>query len=299
MNKRVKIILAIACVFGAMLSTSIAFYLSIINNRDALGEWLAPVHINMELNKEYAYNLSILSEPMGNKYYYFSPTTKTDTDMRNIVMHTELRSTGFHHRIFLRMPESTAEEAINSMDNISVFIGNKLYYFSRDDIQKFSGKTKDGYILFQIPGLHYTKSLVIKDWINYYGDFNIALKIFCGFLFFPYRFIPTYLFLAGLLLLYRKQLKALYRRIRQRPEFWAVVLVAVITVFGFALRINGYVRHSGWTDEMYSAVRTGNPNLPLIATFSDPGNPPFYPMLLRCWFKLFGWSEEAGTMLSV
>jgi hypothetical protein len=123
--------------------------------------------------------------------------------------------------------------------------------------------------------------------------------VFFGFLFFPGRFIPSYLFLAGLMFLYRKQLVTLWGKIRQRPVPWAGICLVIITIAGFALRINGYTRHSGWTDEIYSAVRTGNPHLPFLATFTDPGNPPFYPMALRFWFILFGWSEETGTMFSV
>jgi uncharacterized membrane protein len=73
----------------------------------------------------------------------------------------------------------------------------------------------------------------------------------------------------------------------------------VIIGFGFCLRVNGYVRHSGWTDEIYSATITGNPELPFIAAFADPGNPPFYFLLLKVWFFIFGWSERAGPLLSV
>jgi hypothetical protein len=283
-----------------VLSAGVTSYLLIDNDTTrslAFGEWLAPLNINIELNKEHAYTLSVLSEPMG-RCYYFSPTTQTGMAMENIVMHTELRNTGFHRRIFLRMRETVAEEVINAIDNISVFVGNKFYYFSKEDMQKSNKKTKDGYALFRISGPHYEKSLVIKDWINYYGDFNIGLKIFCGFLFYPGRFIPSYLFLAGLLFLYRKQIVSLYRKSRQKRKVQAVVLV-IISVFAFALRINGYVRHSGWADEIYSAAWASNPNFPFLATFSDHGNPPFYFILLRYWFKLFGWSEEAGTMLSV
>jgi 4-amino-4-deoxy-L-arabinose transferase-like glycosyltransferase len=39
--------------------------------------------------------------------------------------------------------------------------------------------------------------------------------------------------------------------------------------------------------------------MPLISAFGDTGNPPFYFILLRYWFKLFGWTEPSGTVLSV
>jgi len=190
-------------------------------------------------------------------------------------------------------------ETLGSIDSISIFVGNKLFYFTKDDVAQFDRKTLDGHALFRFPGVHYTESLATKEWVNYYGDFNIALKVFCGFLFYPGKFIPAYLFLAGLLLLYRKKLGLFYAKIREKPAPFTAVLLCVIIALGFALRVNGYVRYSGWSDEIYSAVRTGNPHLPLLATFTDSGNPPFYPLVLRLFFKLFGWSEETGTMLSV
>ncbi|MCL2139062.1 MAG: glycosyltransferase family 39 protein, partial [Treponema sp.] len=67
----------------------------------------------------------------------------------------------------------------------------------------------------------------------------------------------------------------------------------------FVMRFNGYIRHSAWSDELYSAIRAASPAQPFINTFNDAGNPPFYFILLRIWFMIFGWTEGAGTMLSV
>ncbi|MDR2481570.1 MAG: glycosyltransferase family 39 protein [Spirochaetaceae bacterium] len=72
-----------------------------------------------------------------------------------------------------------------------------------------------------------------------------------------------------------------------------------MTLAGFTLRLNGFVRHSAWTDELESAVYYSSPNNPVSSVLDDTGNPPFYYFLLRCWFSVLGWSEETGTLLSV
>jgi hypothetical protein len=287
-------------VFGALLSAAVVAFIQINADidRTVFGEWLAPVEVNIEIDKHHIHNLAILSEP-NNQYYYLNPTTQNDDEhMRNVVIHTRLRSTGFHRRLYLRILEENAGQALNAIDNISIFIGNRLFYFTKDEVRRFTAKKENGYALFRIPNLHYTNSLAVKDWANYYGDFNIALKLFCGFLFYPGRFLLSYIFLFGAAFLYRKKLRTIYQKLMHKKRTGTVFFILII-VFGFCLRFNGYVRHSGWSDEIYSATITGNPTLPFLATFTDSGNPPFYNIVLRYWFKLFGWSEEAGTMLSV
>jgi hypothetical protein len=187
-----------------------------------------------------------------------------------------------------------------AIDNVNVFIGNKLFYFSASVIKNWKGSTKAGYAFFPVPGLCYTPSLLIKNWTNYYGEFNLALMGVCNFLFYPARYAPVYFFIICLLYLYRKRLGDIYRSFHKKDRKWkCAILLLLVVLFGFILRINGYTRHSGWSDELYSATRAGNPNLPFMQTFSDPGNPPFYFILLRAWFMLCGWSEESGTLLSV
>jgi hypothetical protein len=300
MNRILKTIITITCVIGAVLSAGVTAFILIDSDltRTVFGEWLAAINVNIEIDKKYAHNLSIISEPMG-QYYFLSPTTVVDDpDMPNIVMHAQLRASGFHRRIFLRFPEAKFPQTLEAIDNISVFIGNKFVYLAKDEIRQFDKKTEDGYVLINIPGLYYTKSIVIKDWINYYGEFNIALKVFCNFFFYPARFIITYMFLFALLFLYWENIRQVYSAFRKKSWVPAFLLVLIV-LFGFCLRINGYLRHSGWSDELYSATITGNPGLPFTAAFIDPGNPPFYFLLLKFWFFIFGWSEQAGTMLSV
>ncbi|GHT68592.1 hypothetical protein FACS1894110_16500 [Spirochaetia bacterium] len=298
MNKKTRAILSVICATAFLTSAALSAFIAIVADpaRLMFGEWLAPVNINIEIDKNFIENISVLSEPILNANYYFSPTS-APTGGR-VVIHTEIRSSNFHRRLFLRLPKESAESTLKAIENISVFIGNKVYYFTKDKVVQFEKSEKGDYTLFRLPQMYYTKSFLIKDWVNYYGEFNIALKLLCAFFFSPGRFLVPWLFLCVIFFLYRKELFEKYNELRGK-KYTAAVLLAVITVFAFLLRINGYIRHSAWTDELYSAALAGNPNAPFLSVFMDDGNPPAYFLLLKYWFKLSGWNEASGTLLSV
>jgi 4-amino-4-deoxy-L-arabinose transferase-like glycosyltransferase len=295
MNKLLRIAFAGACILGA----GISFLHILYGYKYVIGEGWAPIHVNIEIDKDYARKVSVFL-PRQKELYWLTPTTACGPDTQNIVMYVQITTHGFYRGISLRLPEEDSGQTISAIDSISIFIGNKLFYFPSAVIKDWKGLPEAGYVFFPVPGLRYTASLLVKDWTNYYGEFNLALTGICDFLFRPARYAPVYFFIVCLLFLYRKRLYDVYRALSKRNKKGNyAVLLALVVLFGFLLRINGYTRHSGWSDEIYSATRAGNPNLPLIHTFSDPGNPPFYFILLRAWFMLFGWSEESGTLLSV
>jgi uncharacterized membrane protein len=178
-------------------------------------------------------------------------------------------------------------------------VGNKLFYFTQSEVQQFRQENKNGYTLLYIPNIFYEKSLVFKNWCNYYGDINFGIKALSAFFLYPPRYSATWILLVLLLVLYKNKLSKFGAFLVRHKKGAGLVLFGAILFIAFVLRWNGYVRHSGWTDEIHSATVTGNPTLPFLAIFNDNGNPPFYFMLLRWWFMLFGWTEEAGTMLSV
>ncbi|GMO52672.1 MAG: hypothetical protein Ta2G_10690 [Termitinemataceae bacterium] len=295
MNKILKITLTFACILGAAIS----FFHIFEGYKYVIGEAWSPIHVNIEIKKIYAHNVSILLT-QNEEFYWPSPTADYGTDTENVVMYVTFPIQRFFRGFSVRVPELYAAETMGAIDNISVFIGNKLFYFPQSVIDDWQNETEEGYALFNVPGLQYMPSALVKRWTNYYGDFNLALMGICNFLLYPARYAPTYFFLLCLFFIYRKRVQTIYGIVCNKPARWkAGGLLIVLVSFAFVLRFNGYVRHSGWSDEMYSATRAGNPHFPFMATFSDPGNPPFYFILLRYWFKLFGWTEEAGTMLSV
>jgi hypothetical protein len=302
MNRIARAVLAFVCLAGFLLSAGITAYLNLKADRNAFGEWLAPVYFNMEIDRDFADRVAVYS-PAGAYSLYNLHTRQTGRapEFQRIELSTELKQTTFHRKIYLRVPLDVSAELINAIDNISVFIGNKLCYYPAEAIRRFAVHEEDGYALFHIPDLFYTRSLFVRDWANYYGDLNLVLLLMLNFVLKPFRFAVSWLFLIGFLFLCRKHIQAAWARMEARvgsPAVFAFALGLVVAL-GFTLRINGYVRFSGWSDEIYSAVRAGNPAFSPEAVFSDAGNPPFYFLLLRYWFNCFGWSEESGTMLSV
>ncbi|MCL2129083.1 MAG: glycosyltransferase family 39 protein [Treponema sp.] len=305
MIRLAKIILTTACIAGVLLGAALTAYINIRENKNVFGEWLAPIRINIEINYNYSGEVSIYSpvsfrndNPMFTRSETIVPAN-FNYDDKNIQLFAELNPGTFHTNLYLRFPWNTRSEIIDAIDNVSIFIGNKLCYYSNADIRNFTMTYENDNCLLLIPDLYYSRSLFVKNWVNYYGDFNFAVRAIMNFILYPFKFAVSYLFLIALALLYRDKISAVYGSISKSPGLWTGIALMLIIALGFILRINGYVRHSGWSDEIYSAVKAGNPNFPFIATFMDPGNPPLYFILLRYWFKIFGWTEEAGTMLSV
>ncbi|MDO5438371.1 MAG: glycosyltransferase family 39 protein, partial [bacterium] len=65
----------------------------------------------------------------------------------------------------------------------------------------------------------------------------------------------------------------------------------------FVLRIAFDSGLDFWTDELYTATVAGNPNLPFISVFSDPGNPPLFFIFARYWQMIFSHNETLLRLL--
>jgi hypothetical protein len=292
-----NIMLSVICFTAGIIS----FVFLTMRNRDILGEYYAKSSINVEIDRNYAKNIALAIETSPNPCsYWLSPTTMGDYQSQNIVMHVSVPLKRPYWKPALQIPDEQADEAVVHIDNIALFVGNKLFYFTHDDIQQFKKINKDGYMLYYLPDVFYTKSLVFKNWSNYYGDINLGIKALTAFFVYPAQYIFTWVFLILLVYLHKEWIYKRYTGlIKIRRNLMIHILFIAIVIGGLALRLNGFVRHSGWTDEIASAVRHGNPQDPITGVMSDPGNPPFYYLLLRFCFMVFGWSEETGTLLSV
>jgi hypothetical protein len=296
MKKVVIVVLSVTCFFAGIVS----FFYQTMRNRDIIGEYYAKSSINVEIDQRYAKNIALAVETSPAAYsYWMSPTTAGDAGTQNIITHINIPLKRPYWNPAIQLPQEYAENALETIDHIAMFVGNKVFYFSHEDVKGFVRKDIDGYSLFYLPGVFYEKSLVFRNWSNYYGDINFGIKALAAFLLYPARYAFSWFFLILLLILNKKSMSNFYLFILQNKKIAVRIIPGLIIFAAFVLRWDGYVRHSGWTDEIYSAVSAGNPNLPFINTFSDPGNPPFYFIVLRYWFKLFGWTESSGTMLSV
>jgi uncharacterized membrane protein len=292
-NKALKLLLIAVCVVGAALS----FLFFAEREKNAIGENYADCYFNIEIDKAYVSNVKIISGPPQDEIYVLSSTDDSQ-DLSKTVVYVKIPITGFLKECSLLIPENEVKATLAAIDNVSIFVGNKLFYFSHADIQKLPIKIKDGYAICLLPNVHYAWSILAKDVINSYGDINLAIISAAAFFIYPARFAVTWFFLLILLFLFRRSIANAYCTAKKHSTICAAILLCVIIFAGFLLRINGYVRHSGWLDEIYTA-NASSPIFPFLRTFSDPGNPPFYFIVLRLFFSLFGWSEETGRLFSV
>jgi 4-amino-4-deoxy-L-arabinose transferase-like glycosyltransferase len=297
-----KNLLTVLCILGAAAS----FLYHIRLDPDAFGEVKAPVHVNIEIDKEYANDIAVVAVQNAGDYVYGVQPTTAAADIRTVVVYTEIKHAGgvpFVHELYLRVPQAGAEQTLGAVDNACVFIGNKTFYFSYDEIAALRGEERDGFSLYRLSGLRYETSC-LGSWINWYGDFNLAVKAFFAFFLYPFKspfkFFITWGFLLGFFFLHKEQIAAVYHALKTKNSLLLeALLLALVVIAGFCLRFNGYVRGSSWRDELYSACVASNPNRPFLSAFEDPGNPPFYFIILRFWFIVFGWTEQSGRFLSV
>ena len=304
MKRWQRTILVICCLLG--MGISIVYHMG--TNLEILGEIRAPVHVNIEIDKAYMSFVSI-NASFNNGDKLFPLSTEVGKELRTVVLYSEIYnervSDIFIHNLSLHIPKEAAQEALNAIEAVSIFIGNKLFYFSHFDVVNLQGKEQGNSMLYELPGIEYRKSVMgsllgLPPFVDWYGDFNIVVKTALAFFFHPGSFIFSWVFFICLLVLCSSNIKELYAVMRKQKGFipeW--LLLGLIVLVAFILRLNSYERYSLWDDEIYSAILGSNPSLPFMDTFKDPANPPLYYILLRLWFTLFGWTEQSGRFFSV
>ena len=286
---KIKIPIAIFCIFCAVLS--FLFYIN--KNKLTLNGLLAPININIEIDKTYIRNLFIVVESHKEIISQLMPTASLNNNLKTTIIHTELLNV-YAHSISIRIPSDMNHDIISSIDNISVFIGNKLFYFHSSDIAEWNYTANTDSLDYSIPVGIYEKSLVTPC-INWYGDLNLFLLEIQALITQPYKFLLVYVFLFIFFLLFASEIQTIIKKYNKQTE---IILLFLLIAFAFLLRIDGMTRHSAWFDELMS-VDLSDPKFPIGKTFSDPGNPPFYYLLLRMWFTITGWTEMSGRLLSV
>jgi 4-amino-4-deoxy-L-arabinose transferase-like glycosyltransferase len=295
MKAKTNYFLAALLLCAAALSFLLSFVYSVYKNKTEIAGLIAPVIVNIETAKPYISNYGIIAEP-GKQSYDLAPTGPIQNELQNVVVYTEIQEK-FIQEIFVICYGK--EDAVGAIDNITIFIGNKTYYFPKSKIETWKQQETEDGILLRLPVEPYAKS-IIKPWINWYGDLNFALKGMTGFLINPLSFPATILFILMAAALLWTEIKTIFSSLRKKNDRrLEIIMLLALLVFAFLLRINGLTRHSSWIDELYSSTRAANPHLPLLNAFKDPGNPPLFFLLLRLWYEIFGWSEASGRLLSV
>jgi hypothetical protein len=281
----------------------VPFVYHLFKDPDIVGEIKAPVHVNIEIDKNFMDMVAVIATlNPGDTLHQLSPTADVSSIMQPVVLYSEIKTEAevpFVHALSLRIPRESAAEVLDAIDGISVFIGNKTFYYAHSQVIGLPGREQGGYLLYKLPGLEYKKSL-IGTWINWYGDFNLAVKMAMTFFVYPAKFFITWLFLVCLLIICRSEIVNIYGVFRKKHVLLLELLpLGLVVLAGFMLRFNGYIRYSSWFDELYAACTASNPGRPFLSTFGDPGNPPLYFILLRFWFMIFGWTEQSGRLFSV
>ena len=276
-----------------LFCVSLTFLFYIISDKTALNKLAAPININIEIDKTYVDSISLVTKP-NNQLKTLTPTNFIENSLKNTIIHTEIINE-YILGLSLQVLDEEANNIISSIDNISVFIGNKLSYFSSIDIGTWEYTSSNGERNYTIPVDVYKKSF-IKSWINWYGDLNFIIVNIVTLITQPYNFLLVYLFSFIFIFLFSSEINVFLKKYNKQSE---IIILLLLLIFGFLLRLNSFTIHSAWVDELNAACFSANPSLPFINVMSDPGNPPLFYIILRIWFSIFGWSETLGRLLSV
>ena len=272
-----------------------AFVYDAYINRFSVDGIFAPVVVNVEVAKPYMNNYCLMTGPDGS-FFYLSSAGGPENDLPNAVLFTEINGE-YIQKLFVKSFDK--QNVLAPVDNITVFIGNKTFYYPKSIIETWKPtETEDG-VLLQLPVEPYAAS-IIKPWINWYGDLNFVLKTALAFFANPFSLSAFLVCVLFCIVLTRQNLQTcIESAVQNHKKLLETSCLVLLLLFAFLLRIDGLTRHSSWVDELYSGTVAANPRLPWQNTFKDPGNPPLFYLLLRLWFTIFGWSEASGRMLSV
>jgi uncharacterized membrane protein len=288
-EQKLKVLFCVLC----LICSTLSFLIYIIRNKSTIDDLVAPINVNIEIDKTHADNLVLVTIP-NEIIRQLTPTTSMESSLDNIIIHNGIYNE-YIQDIFLRIPIDQVNTVIPSINNVSVFIGNKLFYFYAHDITGWEYTQNNIYADYKIPVGIYKKA-PIKPYINWYGNLNYALKEITALITMPHKFIFVYVFILLFLLMFYTEIIQCCKKYSKQME---IILLILLLIFGFLLRISNITKHSAWVDELYSAGIFSNPNLQFSNIFIDGGNPPFYYLILRIWFMIFGWSETTGRLLSV
>ena len=272
----------------------LSFIYHAYSNLSAVDGLIAPVIVNIEVAKTHMNNYGVIAEP-DSRVLYLAPTGGTENDLQNAVVFTEI-SGELVQKLFVKSFDK--QNVTEPLDSITVFTGNKTFYYPKKIIETWSQtETEDGALL-RLPVEPYAKS-IIKPWINWYGDLNWALKTVLAFLVNPLSFYAVLLCVFFCVILAGRGLQTgVQAAVKNYNTLFETGCLFLLLLFAFLLRFDGLTRHSSWADELYSSTIAANPRLPWFNSFKDPGNPPLFFLLLRLWHEIFGWSEFSGRMLS-
>ncbi len=156
--------------------------------------------------------------------------------------------------------------------NFDIHIGNKNYYYTKDDIKKFQKHVMT--IELDNGKKQKYNVLTLPEVTNYTGIFPHLFTLFLSLFYNWQYFIVPYLwiFIAGLFYIFKKdkfKLKTDFKFIEKYPY----IILTLIILSGIYLRLCAITYYPLWMDEVYTkAVALFD----FKSCFCDPGNPPLF-----------------------
>ena len=179
------------------------------------------------------------------------------------------------------------KKALESVKNIVITVGHRMFYYTNGDILKFKKDNKGNYI-FPAEIRYYDGSSYITDKGPLKHFTTYFLSVFYNSKFY---IVPiVLLFLSVFTYINNKDKINLGFNLFKNYAIWWIVFLGLL----FRLSDNGF---SFWSDELYTLTSAGYPYDSFAATFSDPGNPPLFFIFARFWTALFGMEESTCRLL--
>lgn len=173
---------------------------------------------------------------------------------------------------FNNVLNQTINEKVNSVDilinenyknkikSIVIFNDTKMYYFK--DFSNFNKSKEQNYIKYKI-----NDEIIISQTTKFSSFINSIKNI-------DKNFYPAFVLLF---------LSIFFMNKSKINKF---ILPFIILIFSIIFELNNINLYKPWGDECYS-ILISNPKLPFLNIFNDPGNPPFYYLLLKLFISVF------------
>jgi len=171
--------------------------------------------------------------------------------------------------------------AENKIKRIIISNDSKLHYFK--NLSDFQKENFQNYTKYNVPDKVKYRNFHNYSY-NYTGNINAICSIFSSFFSKHnqlHTFIPYILAFITLLYFICNKNKIFI------PSFF---VTAFVFVFFFFMCYNGLFDYFPYEDEISTNIPLSSHLKPFLLMFNDPGNPPFYYVLLKIFNILFGFS---------
>lgn len=270
-------------IYGIMFFlTMVLFFISYFVNRENID-----IPVLGSINPSLRINVEIPKEDIQNVHFYINNREIKPYIWRNPNTYCafEISAKNVYSITF----KGDRDEDISKIGDIVVFVGDKMFYYDKNDVSNFK-KTKDGRYIFPPTMKYYKNSIYIND---AGGLKHLTYGILSVFYNWKFYLIP-FLFLFITCLIYEKNKD----KINLGFNLFKQNAIWLILIFAFLVRVCD-LGFNFWSDELYTLTHSSWPDSSFIWTFKDPGNPPFFYILAKIWMMIFGYSEIKCRMLNV